>query len=103
MDPETLEMRRQARRLMLAVATDLDDARLQVLKDVGFAGDDALDQWYCIAVLLAQEVADLLAGEFIAAYLFCGKDLPPNPEACAREHAIHRIETMLAKALDSSA
>jgi hypothetical protein len=97
MDPEDLAAQRQVRRLLLAVATDLDDARQQLLREVGFDIDD----WYVIAVLTAQELVRVLDAEYITAQLLGGKDLPADLPARAREATISRIERILAQVLDN--
>lgn len=91
MDAETAEVHRRVRRLLLAIATDLDDSRQQLLKEVGFQGDDAVDNWYLIACITAQEVVNLLDAEYIGAIALrdiaeavrdhADKDLPPEQQA----------------------
>jgi hypothetical protein len=63
MDPHTTQVHRRVWRLILAVATDADDARRTLIRDVGLDADD----WYMIAAITAQEVAHLLDTEYLAA------------------------------------
>ena len=91
-DRETLA---QARRLLLAVATNLDDARQKLLRDVGFD----IDNWYAIAYFIALDAVHLLDGMALVEVMY--EKGPAGDLAQARERTIARIESMLAQALDA--